>query len=58
MNRVGCQFQNMYFKLFGTGQNYDALIASDPKATAEKIVRNLNRGTSKFIVDWKHSSDK
>lgn len=31
MNRVGCNFQNIYFKIFGTGQNYDTLLSNDPK---------------------------
>ena len=44
----------MFFKLFGTDQNYKDLLMNDPKTLAERLVRTLNRGTNKFIVDWKY----
>ena len=53
MNHISCNFQNMFFKLFGTDQNYKDLLMNDPKTLAERLVRTLNRGTNKFIVDWK-----
>lgn len=39
--------------MFGTDQNYKDLLMNDPKTLAERIGRTLNRGTNKFIVDWK-----
>ncbi len=49
-----CRPSNTYVKIFGTAQNYEDLIKSDPGNVANSISGTVNRLSNKIIVDWKY----
>ena len=52
---IKCQPKEVFAKVFGYAQNYDAL--TDAKAVATKIRSAGGSKTEKIIIDWKHTGD-
>jgi hypothetical protein len=52
--RFNCPQRDLYVKLFGTAQNYEELLATDPSVVSDKVIREINRMITNYIIDWKY----
>lgn len=52
---LSCNNQNNFVKIFGTEQDYEQLIATEPTSVANNVKQSLARLNPSYVISWKQS---